>query len=66
MMTSGPSPIERKYRVWVEKHESGWIEVMAPSEDIAKDRAQDEAQRHLWYPERSHSSPLVAEEITHD
>lgn len=52
---------ERTYRVWIEKHESGWIIVTAPSEDIAKDRAQERALRDWRYPEHTHATPCAVE-----
>ena len=55
------TPSEQRYRVWVEKFESGWIEVTAPDEEIARDRAQTVADAARWYPESSHSNPLTVE-----
>ncbi len=55
------------YRVWVEKHESGWVRVDATSEDNARDRAQDIADhpsRCLRWPEHSHATPLTVEVVT--
>ena len=49
------------YRVWIEKHESGWVTVVAPSVAIAEDRAQRMAERGVeWNPEHSSSTPCVA------
>ena len=43
-----------KYRVRVEKHESGWVFVTAPNRAEAEDLAQEIAQSGLgWYPESS-------------
>lgn len=58
-----PPHQERSYRVWIEKHESGWVTVRAPSEDVAQDRAQNVADCDRWYPEHSHSTPCKVEEI---
>lgn len=54
---------EQRYRVWIEKHECGWVTVTAASEDVAKDRAQDIADRDWWYPEQSHSTPCAVERL---
>ena len=52
-----------KYRVRVEKHESGWVFVTAPNRAEAEDLAQEIAQSGLgWYPEASHSTPCAVSE----
>lgn len=53
---------ERMYRVWVEKHESGWVQVTARTADLARDRAQAIASGH-WYPESSQVSALRADPL---
>lgn len=52
-----------KYRVWVEKYESGWVYVTAPNQAEAEDLAQEIAQSGLgWYPKTSHSTPCTVSE----
>ena len=49
-----------KYRVRVEKHESGWVFVTAPNQAEAEDLAQEIAQSGLgWYPDASRSTPCT-------
>ena len=53
----------QSYRVWVEKHQSGWVHVEAPNEEMAKDLAQQIALRQSWYSERSSATPCRTEEV---
>lgn len=54
---------EPRYRVWVEKCQRSWIEVSAPNEDIARDRARLAAYDRGWTPQWEGVTPCTAELI---
>lgn len=66
-MTIKREPLaETTYRVWVEKHESGWVTVTALSEDAARDEARylaDHPALCHWHPDAIQSTACEVEKI---
>jgi hypothetical protein len=52
---------EFRWRVSVERQQSGWVEVSAPDEATARSRAKEQAERDWWYPEIDHVSTSECE-----
>jgi len=46
---------DHHWRVYVERFSSGWVNVTAPDEDTARDRARTKATRDYWYPKDDHA-----------